>query len=232
MKGEGCYICQGNPKPTYLPCAYCGYTERHNKSNPGTGIFAGWRDPKDVADILREHHYLGPSKRGWAWADNNGVMVFAKPTARNVPATWLELVRWCIIKSGPNTGSQQWGAVIRELRKKFPDVTTIISYSDPSVGHTGALYRACNWWWAPTWHRLRPPPTGNGAWQEGKTQSVKDRWIFPVRKDPKRIELLVAKDDSILRRHPEWRYKEPGGVPYEALPTPKTKRERAIADGI
>ena len=37
-------------------------------------------------------------------------------------------------------------------------VSTVVSYSDPSAGHTGSLYRACNWIWAPTWLRLRPPP--------------------------------------------------------------------------
>ena len=60
------------------------------------------------------------------------------------------------------------------MRDKYPRCTTIVSYSDPSVGHTGALYRACNWLWAPTWHRLQPPPTGCGSWDGKKRSSPKD----------------------------------------------------------
>jgi hypothetical protein len=92
-----------------------------------------------------------------------------------------------------------------------------VSYSDPSVGHTGALYRACNWWWAPTWHRLRPPPSGNGSWSDGRVQSVKDRWIFPLRPDPDRAGVLLVKDASLLRAMPLARYVEPGGVPFRTL---------------
>lgn len=94
-------------------------------------------------------------------------------------------------------------------------VTTVVSYSDPSVGHTGALYRACNWWWAPTWHRLRPPPTGNGKWTTQQAQSVKDRWVFPLAPDAERAALLLVRDTSILRRWPFVVYREPGGVPYK-----------------
>ena len=171
--------------------------------------------PTSVADTLRAKHYLGPSKRGTAWSDEFGVIVVASPTARRLPSNWLELVRWCITSSEKNAGSRQWAAFVRALRQSRPEVTTLVSYSDPSVGHTGALYRACNWWWAPTWHRIRPPPTGNGAWQEGKTQSVKDRWVYALRKDAARVPLLTLRDESILRRRPELRYAEPGGVPFK-----------------
>lgn len=112
----------------------------------------------EVADLLREQHYLGPIGRGLAWRDERGALVIANPTARRLPQdTWAELVRWCILGRVKNAGSQQWAAAVRALRVERPELTTIVSYSDPSQGHTGALYRACNWLWAPTWHRLRPP---------------------------------------------------------------------------
>ena len=136
-------------------------------------------------------------------------------TARHLPQNWLELVRWCLIRGEKNDGSRQWATFVRALKKVNSQATTIISYSDPSQGHNGALYRACNWWWAPTWHRLRPPPSGNGAWSNGKQQSVKDRWIFPLRPDPLRIQILTIKDKTILRRQPQAHYREPGGVPYQ-----------------
>lgn len=75
-----------------------------------------------------------------------------------------------------------------------------MSYSDPDHGHTGSLYRACNWQWAPTWHRLRPAPSGHGAWRIGERASVKDRWVFHLsRRDPHRDCLFV--DDRAAVRH-------------------------------
>lgn len=177
----------------------------------------GWVSSAEVAATLEANHYLGPIRRGFAWRDQFGVIVFGHPTARGVPAHWLELIRWCITSREKNAGSRQWAAVIRAVRERFPAATTIVSYSDPSVGHTGALYRACNWLWAPTWHRLRPPPTGNGAWKSGQIQAVKDRWVFPVRPDPIRVDRLIAKDESILRRMPFARYREPGGADFKAF---------------
>ncbi len=167
-----------------------------------------------VAALLDERHYLGAARRGVAWKDEYGVMVVASPTARRLPQHWLELTRWCIVSREPNAGSRQWKALRRALRERFPEATTLVSYSDPSVGHDGALYRACNWWWAPTWHRLRPPPSGNGAWSDGKAQSIKDRWVFALGKDAGRCEVLVARDESVLRARPWARYQEPGGARY------------------
>ncbi len=150
---------------------------------------------RTVAHYLDELHYLGGTGRGWAWSDEFGVLVLAKPTARRLPqdGTWLELVRWCLTGER-NGGSRQWARVTRWLRAERPEVTTVVSYSDPSVGHTGTLYKACNWTWAPTWHRLFPPPTGNGSWKDGVAQSVKDRWVYCLQPDSRRDEILSVKD--------------------------------------
>lgn len=174
-----------------------------------------WTQPGSIASILVEHHYLGPIKRGLAWRDEYGVIVVSSPTSRRLPGNWLELSRWCITLREHNAGSQQWAAFVRALRTARPDVSTIVSYSDPSVGHTGALYRACNWLWAPTWHRLRPPPSGNGAWSSRPAQSVKDRWVFILGPDPARQTILKAKDQSILNRLPWAEYTEPKGADYK-----------------
>lgn len=159
--------------------------------------------------LLSEKHYLGPTKAaGFAWIDDDGAIVFAAPRARGVPHRWLEVVRWCLV-GGQNAGSRQWTKAADMIRKQRPDCTTIVSYSDPSQGHTGALYRACNWLWAPTWHRLRPPPSGNGAWTEDKGQAVKDRWIFPLQPDEQRADTLAVKDDAIRRSMGWAEYREP-----------------------
>jgi len=150
-----------------------------------------------VAAFLDERHYLGRAHRGFAWSDEYGVAVLASPTSRHLPTDWLELTRWCLL-GVENGGSRQWSRIARFLLAERPDVTTVVSYSDPSVGHTGALYRACNWLWAPTWHRLRPPPTGNGSWRDGVTQSVKDRWVYPLRRDERRARILIPNDRTLL----------------------------------
>jgi hypothetical protein len=181
-----------------------------------------WKLPRHTNHILASRHYLGPTQRGIAWHDPFGIIVIASPTSRRLPLQWLELVRWCITSEEKNAGSRQWGSFIRALKLMRPDVTTIVSYSDPSMGHTGALYRACNWLWAPTWHRFRQPPTGNGSWSNAEHQAVKDRWVYLLRDDTTRVALLEMQDESILKRYPWARYSEPRGVPFrlaqEVLP--------------
>jgi hypothetical protein len=170
--------------------------------------------PKDVEAYLKEHHYLGRTSRGFAWSDEFGVLVLASPTSRHLPSDWLELTRWCL-SGEKNAGSQQWARVAKWLRHEHP-ATTVISYSDPSVGHTGALYRACNWIWAPTGHRLRPPPSQGGSWDGSTIQAVKDRWVFPLRIDQRREQILAVNDESLRRKGcpsyqdpPRFRSKEP-----------------------
>lgn len=196
--------------------------------------------------LLEDRHYLGPSHRAkLTYEDDFGVMVFASPSSRNLPTAWLELVRWCVVGeiiqarqwdviesrhlSGHgdriNAGSRQWKAAKQWLMTQS-DATTVVSYSDQSVGHTGALYRACGWLWAPTWHRLFPPPTGQGKWTtDGKIQAVKDRWVSLLRPDDNRAAALAVKDGRVKRiawaeyREPRWKrgiaQRETGGGDYK-----------------
>lgn len=160
--------------------------------------------------LLESQHYLGRSHRAsFTYEDGSGVMVFAAPTARHIPTRWLELVRWCLLEDAFGTyGSQQWKSARCWLLERS-EATTVVSYSDPSVGHTGALYRACNWLWAPTWHRLKPAPTGHGSWTPGKTQGVKDRWVAVLRPDAGRAAVLMVRDDKARREMPWAEYREP-----------------------
>lgn len=165
----------------------------------------------DVNPLLTEQHYLGPIRSGGSAlvvvgeADGQVVaaQVWRRPTSRRLPkdGTWLELSRWCLTPAaGPNAGSRQHRFAATKLREL--GVTTVVSYSDPSAGHTGALYRACNWHWSPTWLRLRPPPTGNGNWGGNARQSVKDRWVFHVAKrDVRREKLLEIDDPGAIRAY-------------------------------
>lgn len=159
--------------------------------------------------LLGPNHYLGTTTNGrYVYvAECDGAVVACQvwrlPAARMLPndGSWLELSRWCLTPlAGANAGSRMHAFAVRDLKARDRDVTTLVSYSDPSVGHTGALYRACNWAWAPTWHRLRPPPSGNGSWSARKRESVKDRWVFHVRRDDARSLVLAVKDASIVRK--------------------------------
>lgn len=179
------------------------------------GILPIGIDSLSVNQILSSMHYLGPINRGFPYRDEFGVMVLANPSSRRLPhSRWLEVVRWCLFGT-KNGGSQQWKRVCRFLSTQYPEVRTIVSYSDPSVGHTGALYRASNWLWAPTWHRLREPPSGNGNWGKEKRQAVKDRWVFCLRPDAEREAILRVNDESLLRRYPWASYREGVGADYK-----------------
>lgn len=156
----------------------------------------------EANSLLAQFHYLGPARSArlvvCQWSDGGlvGAMVWRHPTARHLPAdgTWLELSRWCLTPSGgPNAGSRMHRAAVAMIRVKLPDVTTLVSYSDRAAGHTGSLYRACNWRWKPTWHRLKPPPTGGGSWDGVTRQEPKDRWVFFVRPDSRRDDILAVK---------------------------------------
>ena len=159
---------------------------------------------------LDRDHYLGSrgarARRVFDFAEQT--IVLASPISRRLPGTWLELSRWCIAAGHKNAGSQRWAEVRRVLLRDFPDCTTVVSYSDPSVGHTGALYRACNWLWAPTWHVLREPPTGCGL-RSGTVHRAKHRWVDPLRPDSERAASLALNDESIARRMPWASYTEP-----------------------
>lgn len=163
----------------------------------------------ELTPLLASEHYLGPLSSATicfsGWSNDHLVagMVFRWPTARHLPAdgTWLELVRWCLTSdAGKNAGSRMMGWSARWLRRQRPRITTLVSYSDPSQGHTGSLYRASGWRWAPTWRRLRPPPSGNGSWNGCDIQAVKDRWVYHLAADSRREHVLAIKDPTAKKR--------------------------------
>lgn len=165
-------------------------------------IGAAW----EANDLLARHHYLGPLASGARLTiigEHDGepvaALMWRAPTSRHLPADWLELSRWCLTPAaGPNAGSRSHRMSLKLIREHLPETSTLVSYSDPGHGHTGALYRACNWQWAPTWMRLRPPPTGHGDWGSGP-QGVKDRWVFPITRDDRRADVLAVTDLAALR---------------------------------
>lgn len=74
------------------------------------------------------------------------VAAWSNPVARLLPQnSWLELRRFAIAPDAPkNTGSKMLGWMIRELRRRLPQVKKLISYQDCGK-HLGTIYKASNW---------------------------------------------------------------------------------------
>lgn len=77
-----------------------------------------------------------------------GVVVFALPpreTSKRYGCTTWELARLWLNDGVPQNG-ETWliAAALRYVRRHHPDVKAIVSYADPSAGHSGVIYRAAN----------------------------------------------------------------------------------------
>lgn len=111
---------------------------------------------KHEVDHLVKSHYLGR----WPGVvvlrlglfdgeEPIGVIVFALPpreTNKRYSATMWELARLFIIDDTPkNTETWFIARAIKYIKAHRLDVDGLVSYADPSVGHSGTIYRAGNW---------------------------------------------------------------------------------------
>jgi hypothetical protein len=148
-----------------------------------------------VNPLLAAEHYLGPITAarhcfaGWVADELVACQVWRWPTARMLPSdgSWLELARWCLTPdAGRNAGSRMMRWVAGWLRRNTAAAVGV-SYSDPSVGHTGALYRASGWTYHPTHHGERYDangrgyPSGHGSWDGVTRQAPKHRWTYSLK---------------------------------------------------
>lgn len=125
---------------------------------------AAWRarchiakvDRSTVDDVIRRRHYL----RCWPGVTVCtlamicdmavvGACVFALPPRETMTryggCTW-ELARLWIDDAIPSN-AETWfiGKAVKHVRRNRRDVGFLVSYADPSAGHTGGIYRAANW---------------------------------------------------------------------------------------
>jgi hypothetical protein len=164
-------------------------------TNPTLRLHVTTATVAEVNPLLGSHHYLGPVTAARycfaGWSDDLLVacQVWRWPTARMLPSdgSWLELSRWCMSPSAPkNAGSMMMSFVRKWLRRNAIGVRVLVSYSDPSYGHTGALYKASGWAYNPTHHGQRYDvtgvgyPSGHGSWDGATVQSPKHRWTMEV----------------------------------------------------
>lgn len=164
-------------------------------ASPTSALHFETATAREVNPLLAAAHYLGPMDAARVcfagWCDDALVacMIWRWPSARMLPAdgSWLELSRWCLTpEAGKNAGSRMMGWVRRWLRREMPAVRTLVSYSDPAQGHTGALYRASGWTYRPTHHGERFDangvgyPSGHGSWHGVTVQAPKHRWMLDL----------------------------------------------------
>lgn len=74
------------------------------------------------------------------------VAMWSNPVARMLPQMeWMELRRLAIADDAPkNTASRFIAWMVRDIKKRFPEVVRLISYQDCDV-HTGTIYKASGW---------------------------------------------------------------------------------------
>ena len=146
-------------------------------------------------ELLVMNHYLGKSGQssvcfgGFIGDALVCCQVWRHPAARMLPqdGSWLELCRWCMTShAGKNAGSRMMGWVVRQIRREFTDVKTLVSYSDPGHGHRGSIYKASGWLNRPTHHEERFKangvgyPSGHGSWNKETVQGPKQRWCIEI----------------------------------------------------
>jgi hypothetical protein len=129
------------------------------------------------SNVVRNKHYIcyGFSYSGYYFA----VGIWSTPTAANRFADGqrlLELRRLAISQESPKyTATRMLSLMIKDIRKKFPDVIRLVSYQDTEV-HTGTIYKAANW---QAVHNTKVE-SWNGKRKRNKDQalSVKVRWEY------------------------------------------------------
>ena len=73
------------------------------------------------------------------------VAAWSNPVARMLPQNWLELRRLAVCDDAPkNTATRFIGWMVRDIKKRFPQVERLVSYQDTAV-HNGTIYKASGW---------------------------------------------------------------------------------------
>ncbi len=136
-----------------------------------------------VNGFLRVHHYFHRGVPGWRVALTlrdaqnelllRGVVVIGTPSSRELMGQgFLEVTRLCAHEAPKNAASYLLGAAKRWAR---PRGFSLVSYSDPSVGHKGTVYRAAGFSHA---GKSKGGTWGNRAGHRTEREGPKDRWVW------------------------------------------------------
>lgn len=104
---------------------------------------------------------------------------------------WLELRRLAIAPDAPKfTATWMIGQMVKDIKKRFTDVTTLVSYQDADA-HTGTIYKAANWH-CDAVSKFQDWSTETRQRNAVQSTSTKIRWVYKIKK-PK---LLVQVDQN------------------------------------
>lgn len=100
----------------------------------------------DWSNITRNTHYICYAAiYDYAYY---AVALWSSPVAQNRfkdGKNILELRRMAISNSAPpNTATRMIGWMIKDIKRRYPELTRLISYQDTEV-HKGTIYKASNW---------------------------------------------------------------------------------------
>jgi hypothetical protein len=143
---------------------------------------------KELDNWIATRHYLGYCPPGaklrlWVFIGSQiiGAIMFGRPSARPYDnGTVWELTRFIFIDDTPHCTESRVLAMTRKyIRKHFPQVKGLVSYSSPAFDHHGVIYRADNWFklgWTRggTWDSKSHPDRRN------KDITKKDRWVRSI----------------------------------------------------
>lgn len=111
-------------------------------------------DPQVARDLNQLWHSRLPQTQQGPWMlafaahyewTAFAVALWHNPSARNLPATWLELRRLAVAPDAPHcTASFMLGRMRKWIASERPEITRLVSYQDMEV-HTGTIYRAAGW---------------------------------------------------------------------------------------
>jgi hypothetical protein len=92
----------------------------------------------------------------------------------------LELRRLAVAPDAPKFAAT-WmiSKMIKDIKKRFPDITMLVSYQDTEV-HTGTIYKAANWKLDAV-SKYKDWSTGKRQRNVAQTKADKIRWIFEIR---------------------------------------------------
>lgn len=151
---------------------------------------------------------IGASRgRAYFMAEHSGIIyavaMWSNPVARLLPQLeWMELRRFAIADDAPkNTASRMLAWMVRDLRKRFPDLVRLISYQDCHA-HSGCIYKAAGWQHAENYVSRERGWTGEG-WNTRKRAGRTNQAVAPRM----RWELKLRDVESVRRdrigRNPE-----------------------------
>ena len=109
----------------------------------------------EMVRIICDQHYTRsiPSGKSIYFNYNDAIVVFAIPANHNIskflvgqPNKVWELARlYAPDGHQRNLLTQALAATVRMFREQQPNITALVSYADPNVGHLGGVYRSASW---------------------------------------------------------------------------------------